>query len=257
MKTYSAFAGVYDRLMEDAPYKMWVDWLTQVFQKQCESSPVILDVGCGTGTILYSLLQAGYNAHGLDMSEDMLSIAKAKTEQEGHKPLLLHQDMRNIQAGGNYDSIVVLCDSLNYLLEENDVRTAFQSFYTHLNEGGTLIFDVHSLDYVENVLHDFSFADAADDVSYIWNSFPTEEKGEVEHELSFFIKQQKGHYERHDELHVQKTFPITVYQTFLEEAGFDVTGIYADFSFEEPVENSERIFFVAKKDCTNSKKEVN
>ncbi|RSL31544.1 class I SAM-dependent methyltransferase [Salibacterium salarium] len=250
MKAYSGFAKVYDRLMEDAPYNTWMAWLHQVLQKEAGPSPVILDVGCGTGTILHLLLQNGYNAHGLDMSEEMLSAAREKTDV--YKPHLFHQDMRYIENVGYYDSIVVLCDSFNYLIAEDDVRTAFQSFYSHLKDGGTLIFDVHSLYYIENVLHDFSFADAADDVSYIWNSFPTSEKGEVEHELSFFIQQQAGHYERHDELHLQKAFPISLYQTFLQEAGFDIHGIYADFSFEAPKEDSERIFFVAKKECTTS-----
>ncbi|MFB4164856.1 class I SAM-dependent methyltransferase [Alteribacillus sp. JSM 102045] len=247
MKPYSSFASVYDRLMEETPYESWEKWLQKVFVKETISSPAILDVGCGTGTILNKLLKKGFKAAGNDLSEDMLAAAKYKLNSQGFDPLLFCQDMRKLDIPMKFDVILVLCDSLNYLTKEADVAEAFQSFYSHLNDDGFLIFDVHSLFYVENILHGFSFADTSEDVSYIWNAFSTEHKGEVEHELTLFIERENSIYERHDEFHVQKTFSVEEYKRLLKVSNFEVSGVYSDFSFSPPQDKSERIFFIAKK----------
>ncbi|SDI84899.1 class I SAM-dependent DNA methyltransferase [Alteribacillus bidgolensis] len=247
MKAYSSFASVYDRLMEETPYEKWDDWLQKVFDQEASTSPAILDVGCGTGTILSKLLKKGYIASGTDLSEEMLAAAKYKLNSEGFHPVLFCQDMRNLNIPESFDVILVLCDSLNYLTKETDVQSAFQSFYRHLNNNGLLIFDVHSLHYIEKVLHGVSFADTAEDVSFIWNAFPTENIGEVEHELTFFIERNDSLYERYDEYHRQRTFSINKYEYLLKTAQFEIKGIHSDFSFDLPQENSDRVFFIAKK----------
>ncbi|WP_051302190.1 class I SAM-dependent DNA methyltransferase [Salibacterium aidingense] len=257
MHTYSGFAQVYDRLMEEAPYQEWLQWVMHLFKREENQPAVLLDAGCGTGTLLELLLMEGYDAHGLDISEDMLAVAQQKVNEKGFYPNFYLQDMTNLQHTGQYDAILAFCDSLNYITTEDDIRAAFRSFYEHLYEGGLLVFDVHSIYYVEHILHDFSFADAADDVSYIWNTFPVRNKGEVEHELSFFIKEKEETYRRHDEIHRQRTLPVSHYTSFLKKAGFEVCGIFADFTFERPQHNSERLFFYAKKPVQRKEKEIN
>ncbi|WP_158737488.1 class I SAM-dependent methyltransferase [Alteribacillus sp. YIM 98480] len=247
MKAYSSFASVYDCLMEETPYEKWEHWLQTVLDKETSSSPAILDVGCGTGTILNRLLKKGYLASGTDLSEEMLAAAKYKLNSKGFHPMLFCQDMRNLNIPESFDVILVLCDSLNYLTKETDVQSAFQSFYRHLNNNGLLIFDVHSLYYIEKVLQGVSFADASEDVSFIWNTFPTDKIGEVEHELTFFIERNDSLYERYDEFHLQRTFSIKKYEYLLRNAQFEIIGIHPDFSFDLPQDNSDRIFFIAKK----------
>ncbi|WP_240376543.1 class I SAM-dependent DNA methyltransferase [Bacillus piscicola] len=244
---YTAFAQAYDQLMEGAPYDAWTEWVIDVFKREGLPFPKVLEAGCGTGTILELLLGKGFQVDGLDLSEEMLAAAEAKLNSKGLHPLLMCQDMRYFDIGTSYDVILVLCDSLNYLTTESDVEKAFLAFHRHLTAEGLLVFDVHSLHYIENILAGVTIADAADDISYIWKTFLTDMPGEVEHELTLFLERQGHTYERYDELHTQRTFSVSQYNVLLEKTGFTIQGVFADFTFTVPTNASERIFFVAKK----------
>lgn len=219
--------------------------------------PKILDVGCGTGTILSHLLTKGYDVQGIDRSENMLAVAQHKLNKQGFHPLLLCQDMRYLELTSSYEVIYLFCDTLNYLVTEEDILQAFRSCYQHLDEGGLLVFDVHSMNYVENTLQGVSFADAAENVSYIWNTFAGQARGEVEQELTFFVEREEALYERFDEYHLQRTFPVEHYKAWLSESSFITLGVFADFSFHPPDEDSDRVFFVAKKLSNHKKKGYN
>ena len=108
------------------------------------------------------------------------------------------------------------------------------------------LFDVHSTHKIDHVFQSQTFADAAEDISLIWNAFPGEAANSVEHELTFFIRTENGLYERFDELHQQRTFPPDLYKKWLNEAGF-IEAVTADFTNDAPTNESERIFFKAKK----------
>ncbi|MFD2704115.1 class I SAM-dependent DNA methyltransferase [Salibacterium lacus] len=257
MGTYAGFAQVYDRLMEQAPYDEWLLWIKKLMEQEDSRPQTILDAGCGTGTILVDLFESGYDAEGLDASRDMLDAAEQKLSERGIAPALYHEDMRAFRLSGSYDAVVSFCDSLNYITEESELHDTFTAFYEHLNDGGSLVFDVHSTGYVEDVLQDFSFADAAADAAYIWNVVPTGRKLEVQHDLSLFIHRRDNVYERFDERHLQRTFPVSIYCAVLETCGFEVCGIYGDFTFNAPGEETDRIFFHAKKTVQNRSAGIN
>ncbi|SFL65685.1 class I SAM-dependent DNA methyltransferase [Salibacterium qingdaonense] len=257
MVTYAGFAQVYDRLMEQAPYDEWLLWIKKLIEGEDSRTQTILDAGCGTGTILVDLLESGYNVQGLDASRDMLDVAEQKLNDRGFSPSLYHEDMRTFRLPASYDVVISFCDSLNYITEESDLHHTFNTFYEHLNEGGSLVFDVHSTDYVKEVLQDFSFADAAGDAAYIWNVIPTGRELEVQHDLSLFIHRGDNAYERFDERHLQRTFPISTYCTILKTCGFELCGIYGDFTWDPPGEETDRIFFHAKKPVQNRSTGIN
>ncbi|MGY4690378.1 class I SAM-dependent DNA methyltransferase [Salibacterium sp. K-3] len=257
METYSGFARVYDRLMEEAPYAEWISWATGLMKNEEVPPQTILDAGCGTGTMLLALLDLGYEAEGLDLSGDMLEMAQQKLESRGYAPALFQRDMRHFHIPATYDVVLSFCDSLNYVTEETDLFNTFQTFYNHLNEGGSLLFDVHSVRYVEEVLMDFSFADAAEDAAYIWNVVPSGRTAEVHHELSLFIHDQHNQYRRFDEQHRQRAFPVASYRSYLEQSGFKIRGIYGDFTWNPPGEDADRIFFHAEKPVQNRSAGIN
>lgn len=244
---YDHFAKVYDELMENVPYDQWLNWFEEGLQKYHSTTPRILEVGCGTGTLLKMLLKHGYDVDGVDISNEMLAIATTKIRPLSSETLLMQQDMRSLNIGKTYDVVIVFCDSLNYLTEKEDIRRAFRSFWRHLNNGGLLFFDVHSVHYVEEILHGFSFAEDREHVAYIWNIFPTTRKGEVLQELTLFFEREPSFYERFVEVHQQRTFSIDTYQELLHLEHFDTLGTYADFTWLPPKPHSERLFFVAKK----------
>lgn len=240
--SYNRFASVYDALMQDAPYDEWEAYLRREVK-----GGSLLDIGCGTGELSVRFARAGFQVTGIDLSDDMLAIAREKAEANGMNIPLFQQDMRELDGIGQFDTAVIFCDSLNYLQSEEDVKQTFQSVCSHLKEDGLFLFDVHSSFKMNHIFTEQTFADAAEDISFIWNAFPGEYPDSVEHELTFFIQTENGEYERFDELHYQRTFEPKVYVQWLKEAGFHVEAITADFTNGAPAPESERIFLKARK----------
>ncbi|WP_100406727.1 class I SAM-dependent DNA methyltransferase [Bacillus solitudinis] len=245
--SYQKFASLYDALMEEAPYEEWVEVLKRSIGKKHLHDISILDVACGTGELLIRLLDEGADVAGVDLSADMLVIAKEKCEVSGYSPLLFEQNMADMPKLGEFDVVTAFCDSLNYLSTEQEVQKALKCFAEQLSSGGILLFDVHSTSKIESGFIGQTFADDGEDTAYIWTSFAGEHPYSVEHELTFFVKRESGLYERFTELHKQRTFPLSSYQTWLEEAGFVVQDCFADFESKSPDPKSERIFIKAQK----------
>ena len=245
---YQGFAYIYDQLMKDAPYDQWVSFIQQSIATYSPGAKNILDVGCGTGEIAIRLANQQFDVTGVDLSEDMLAVAQSKLEENKVKVLFLKQDMRDLTGFSEpFDVITICCDSLNYLESKEDIVTTFRAVYQQLKSQGLFIFDVHSLYKIHHIFAGATFADQDEDVSFIWNSFLADEPNSIEHDMSFFVKQNEL-YKRYDELHYQRTFSIDEYKTWLEEASFEVVNICSDFYFDEnPTSTSERLFFIARK----------
>ncbi|WP_026829028.1 class I SAM-dependent DNA methyltransferase [Exiguobacterium artemiae] len=239
---YEQFAYVYDELMQDVPYPEWVAWVLE----QVEPGKRIADIGCGTGTATL-LLADHYEVTGVDLSEEMLEIAQEKAMETNRHVDFWVQDMRELELPDSVDAITILCDSLNYLQTESDVKQTFDSAARLLTDGGKLLFDVHSPYKMETLFNGKTYATHAEQSSYIWFADPGEDPLSVVHELTFFIEGEDGRYDRVDETHHQRTYPPEQYITWLREAGFRVCAVTGDFTSDAPTETAERIFFVAEK----------
>lgn len=242
MVSYEQFSYVYDRLMEEAPYDGWADLVAAEL-----TEGKVLDLGCGTGECSLRLAARGYDVTAVDLSEQMLSVGQDKALEKKLDVRFVQQDMRELETAEQYDVITIFCDSLNYVTDEHGVKSTFERVFAHLKPGGILMFDVHSLHKINDLFVGHTFASNDDDISYIWNSFEGEEPGSVEHDLSFFLENEEGLYERFDEVHLQRTFSIDQYKVWLSETGFHNTKVTADFSDAAPDNHSERIFFKAAK----------
>ncbi|MBH0168692.1 class I SAM-dependent DNA methyltransferase [Fictibacillus sp. 18YEL24] len=244
--SYQRFAYLYDELMEDAPYDEWLNFVKTSASNHLEDGKRFLDVGCGTGSMTVLLAKEGFEVTGVDLSSDMLMVAKEKAELEKVNLSLFQQDMRELEGLGIYDCVTILCDSLNYILTEKDVKRTFLSAGNHLKTGGLLLFDVHSLHKINEIFIGQTFGSNDEKLSYIWQCYQGELENSVEHDLSFFM-QNGERYERYDELHTQRTFSVEDYCNWLRECGFEHLNVSADFKGIEPTEESERILFVARK----------
>lgn len=246
MLSYGQFAKFYDLLMADAPYEQWLDFIaTQVKQAGIEMGTLV-DLGCGTGTLTVPLAKLFTTVIGVDLSAEMLTIAQEKAAVEQQDIQWIEADMSEmIFAPESVDCMTILCDSLNYVIEQGAVQQTLENCYQALKPGGLLIFDVHTMAKIHDVFEDFSENVIGEDFSYIWNSFVTGE-GEVEHELTFFVETESGLYQRFDELHHQKTYPLKDYKTMINESGFVKISTFDshEIGFSEP---SMRNFFVCRK----------
>ncbi|WP_096188330.1 class I SAM-dependent DNA methyltransferase [Evansella halocellulosilytica] len=241
--SYEQFSSLYDNLMEDAPYERWVNYT----EKHLPIGSSILDVGCGTGTFTSMLYEAGYHMAGIDLSSDMLAIAERKARDKNQQILFACQDMREISGFENLDGVTLFCDGLNYLTTAADVQQTFKRIYNSLKFGGTFLFDVHSIYKIEEIFSNHLFGENREDLSYMWFCSPGEAEYSVEHTLTFFVKGDNGAYTRFDEEHKQRTFPINMYVSWLEQSGFSSIEITGEFGTTDVRDEDDRIFFKAIK----------
>lgn len=246
--TYQKFAYLYDELMKDVPYDKWVELIRNSAEKYNVHGKRLLDLACGTGELSVRLSAQGYDVTGVDLSEDMLTVAQSKAVSKGLNILFYQQNMAELDGLGTFDVIGVFCDSLNYLQSEQEVIDTFNRVYQHLSEQGLFIFDVHSIYKIMQVFMNQTFALNEDEISYIWHSYQGEHPNSVEHDLSFFVLDEKsGQYERYDELHFQRTYSIEVYKSWLLEIGFELLEVVEDFESKHQETEAERLFFICRK----------
>lgn len=245
MSSYLGFAYVYDQLMTDVPYDEYVEWVRM--HAPSKDFPALLDIGCGTGTLALKFDNAGYNVSGVDVSEDMLTIAHARTEGSGKSIPYFAMSMDELEGFEEIDVAVIPIDSINYVTEEKAVYETLSRIYGALRDGGQLFFDAHSLFKMDEVFLNSPFTYDDGHVTYIWHTEPGEYEHSVYHQLCFFVEGENGLYERFDEEHFQRTFAPKQYMTWLKEIGFSEVHLTADWLPEAPNEESERIFIRAVK----------
>ncbi len=247
MKSYKNFSCVYDLFMSSVPYDEWVDYIEKIWSKNGKKVKMVLELACGTGNVSIRLAKKGYEVIALDKSEDMLAEAKNKATDMGLDILFLNQDMCDFELYGSVDSIICLCDSINYITDENELLNVFKLCNNYLNPGGLFIFDVNTIYKYEKILSDNSFSESTETAAYTWENYYDSEKNINEYYVNFFIEDNKsGLYERFEEYHYQKAYTENVISSLIEKAGMKVTGIFNEMEFCAPFKESQRVFFVAE-----------
>ena len=244
--SYSGFAYIYDKLMQDADYDRWVTYIEEILRKYNIKPELMLDLACGTGSICTRLAQKGHDMIGIDLSEDMLNVAMGKAKEQGLDILFLNQDMREFELYGTVDVITCLMDSINYLTDEQDLQDVFSLVNNYLNPGGLFIFDINSAFKLKEILGSNTFVVEENDIFYVWENNFREDEEICDFYLTFFIKNGYN-YSRVDEIHYEKAYSEDTITRYLEKAGLKILGVFDQFEFEKPGKNSERIFFVAQR----------
>lgn len=207
----------------------------------------VLDLGCGTGTLTELLYRAGFDMIGIDNSEEMLEIAIHKREKSGSDILYLLQDMREFELYGTVGAACSVCDSLNYILEEEDMVKVFSLVNNYLYPGGIFVFDFNTVYKYEQVIGDDTIAENRDDCSFIWENYYDEESRINEYDLTVFVRKPDTEYFRKfTETHYQKGYTLEQMKGYLEAAGLlFVKAFDADTRGEVRAE-SERIYVIAR-----------
>ncbi|AXH98952.1 class I SAM-dependent methyltransferase [Sporosarcina sp. PTS2304] len=245
MSSYQEFAHIYDELMNDIPYDAYVELLD--LASAGISGKKVLDIGCGTGLLSAMLAKKGAQVTAIDLSADMLEVAAKRAKSLGLSIDFKDQPMQQLSVDGTYEVAVISIDSLNYVLDRQDVEETFRRVYNALERNGVLLFDVHSLFKMDEIFLEGPFVFDNQRITYIWQTEPGEEEHSIYSELAFFVSQEDGSYKRFDEIHTQRSFAVTDYVDMLDQAGFQIERIFADWEDEPPEEESERIFFQVRK----------
>lgn len=251
MEAYTDFAYVYDTLMDNTPYEQWCEQVTAILQHHGITKDLVLDLGCGTGTLTELLAGKGYDMIGVDLSQEMLSRAIEKREASGLPILYLQQDMREFELYGTVKAVVSVCDSLNYLLEEEDVIETFRLVNNYLDPEGIFIFDFNTVYKYRDVIGDTTIAENRDDCSFIWENYYHEEERINEYEVTFFVKEGEL-FRRFEEIHYQKGYTAEEMKEYLEEAGLEFLSMHDSDTQQDVNDATERICMVAR-ECRKNK----
>ena len=244
MDAYTGFAEVYDQFMMDVPYEQWRDMIVNELKKASIDDGLLLDLGCGTGTLTRMLASAGYDMIGVDGSEEMLMEAREK--EDGTDILYLCQDMRQFELYGTVRAVISTCDTMNYLLTPEDFIQTVRLVNNYLDPGGLFIFDLNTLYKFCELMGNTTIAESGEDASFIWDNFFDEETGRNEYDLTLFIKREDGLFERQIEVHEEQGYSLEEVKGFLAAGGMQFVRVFDADTGDEPTDTSEKVFFIAR-----------
>ena len=206
-ESYTSFAQVYDMFMDNVDYPAWSKYLIQLLKEYQVEDGLVLDLGCGTGNMTELLAKEGYDMIGVDNSEDMLEIASEKRAESGLNILYLLQDMREFELYGTVKAVVSICDSINYILEEDDLREVFSLVNNYLDPKGMFIFDLNTK-YKYEQMGETTIAENREEASFIWDNYYDPEEEINEYELAIFIPEGEDSdlYRKFEEVHYQRAY---------------------------------------------------
>ncbi len=245
---YSAISQVYDKLNKEIDYASWADFFEKCFERFLKEKPqLVLDLACGTGRMTREMSKRGYDMIGIDRSVDMLGEAYS-AGSEGI--LYLMQDMRELELYGTVGATLCCLDSLNYLLDEKDLRKVFSLVHNYSDPDGLFLFDMNSQYKFENIYADNAYvledtADWGGDIYCGWQNFYDKETGICDFYLSVFTEDEDGAYIRADEQQKERCYTLDEIKAALCESGFELYGVYSGFDFEDINGKTERWYFVA------------
>ena len=187
MEAYTSFAYVYDTFMDNVPYG---EWARHIREKLCEhgvTDGIVLDLGCGTGTMTERLAGYGYDMIGVDNTEEMLELAMEKKTESGYDILYLLQDMRGFELYGTVRAVVSVCDSVNYITEPDELEEVFRLVNNYLDPKGIFLFDFNTVHKYRDVIGDSTIAEDRGVCSFIWDNRYYEKEQINEYDLTLFI----------------------------------------------------------------------
>ncbi|MBQ7774385.1 MAG: class I SAM-dependent methyltransferase [Lachnospiraceae bacterium] len=266
MEAYQDFAYVYDEFMDETPYEEWCLRIEELIKKYGVSKPqrsaenvleseknLVVDLGCGTGTLTQLLYQKGYDMIGVDCSESMLSIAMDKREENGAEILYLLQDMRELELYSTVGTVVSVCDSVNYILEEEELLEVFSLVNNYLYPGGIFIFDFNTDYKYREIIGDTTIAENRDTCSFIWENYYDAEEHINEYDVTIFVQEEEELFRRFTETHVQRGYTPEQMMALIQEAGMVIIEMRDADTDGEVTEKSQRVLMVARE---NGKQEA-
>ncbi len=239
---YTVLPRFYDELNVEADYSAYVDYLVKYIPPRSS----VLDLGCGTGNISTELSLRGYDVTGLDVSSEMLTEARHKSEIRGTDVFYTCQDMTSFSTPVLYNAVVSSFDCLNYLLSKEKLFSAFCRVYDTLGENGIFLFDMNAPYKFENVYADNTFVIEEDGIFCVWENEFNKKTGKCNFFINIFVEEGEK-YTRYQETQTEKSYSLKTVLKLLKDAGFASVEVYSDFDGTEVTDTTERYYFIARK----------
>lgn len=235
---YTNLAYVYDNFMQNVPYDKWFKFILKNLNKNHNT---IVDLGCGTGILTQKFYEKGYDITGIDKSKEMIKQAINKNKNIKY----LSKDFLNIDDFKNIDVFISTCDSLNYIIDIDNIFLLFQKIYHSLNNNGLFIFDLNSIYKYKVLLGNNTYFDETENSMYIINNSFSDEINE--YSLTLFNKTDNDLYQRYDEFHYQRYYSIEIIYHMLKNIGYSSIKYYSDYENKNIHNKTEKYVFVVRK----------
>ena len=245
MSSYQTFAYLYDELTQNVEYEKRCDYILSFFEQNGIKSGTVLDLACGTGSMSIPFMKKGYSIIGVDLSEEMLEIASNRLFEAGNSFSLLKAKMQEFELSEKAEACICCLDSINHLNNINDVLATFKNVYDSLNNNGLFVFDVNTVYKHNKVLADNTFVFDEDDYYLVWDNEAVDDRT-VRILLDMFILNGES-YDRFSEEFEETAYSVEELSSLLNKVGFVDIKVYDELSYDEPKNDSERLYFVCKK----------
>ena len=245
MDAYRELARSYDRLTNDVDYRATVEFYMQILEREGIKPRTAVDLACGTGSVTAILAEMGIDTVGVDMSEEMLTVAMEKVMDMEQPPMFLCQKLQELRLLRGVDLAVCALDSLDYVTDPADCAEAIRRVYKALNPGGIFIFDVNTPEKLR-AMDGQVFLDEDDDVYCVWRGEFEEETNICSYGMDLFQREGDVWYRSFEE-HREYAHSQEQLTEYLKAAGFTHIEVYADRLFEAPRAGEQRIYFKARK----------
>ncbi len=245
MSGYHSFAGYYDILTSNIPYRKRGEYFHALLQKYRVPGNILLDLACGTGSLSEVFADLGYDVIGVDSSDEMLMEAMNKKYESGKDILYLCQDMRELDLYGTIDCCVCALDSLNHVTDPEDIRQIFQKVSLFLAPGGIFLFDVNTVYKHRNVLSDSTFVYDFDEVYCVWQNSPCRNET-VEITLDLFIPNEDGSYDRETENFCERAYSHEEILSCIDSTDLELAACFDADTDNPPKDDSQRVIYVVR-----------
>jgi SAM-dependent methyltransferase len=241
VKPYTKLAEIYDALMNHVDYDKWASYLEELLKYADIRVNTILDLSCGTGTLLLHMKDGRYHYFGCDLSKAMLKKAAYKLEYFPI-PLFINDACNIALQDQTFDAIIFLYDSINYILQKDNLLRFLKDVRRILRPGGILIFDTVSEYHCKTYYHDTHESEHWGKNGYYRHSLYDEEN-KIQR-TNFKVKIGNRYYL---EKHQQRIYSTNELVSLLQINNFELVGIFQNFTFNRMQLDAERVHYVCKK----------
>ena len=245
MEAYHELAQSYDRLTNDVDYEATVAFYYEILTREGLKPRTCVDLACGTGSVTAILAKRGLDVTGVDMSEEMLTVAMEKVMDMERPPRFICQKLQELRLPRGVDLAVCALDSMDYITDPHDCAEAIRRVYKALNPGGCFIFDVNTPEKLR-AMDGQVFLDEDEDVFCVWRGEFDEQTNICSYGMDLF--QREGNlWNRSFEEHQEYAYSREMLTAFLKEAGFTHIHCFGDRKMADPEAGEQRMYFYARK----------
>ncbi len=246
---YEILAPIYDAVNSEVDYSAWADFIERIVQRECISKPeLVLDLGCGTGKMTLELARRGYDMTGVDISPEMLDIARGEEEKAlgAGSILWLCQDMCEFELYGTVDLTVSCLDTMNHLATPSEFEKCLSLVHNYLIPDGIFVFDINGKRKFESTYGSEVYVMEEEGSVCVWQNHYDKKSRLCDFFITVFKEREDGAYERYDDVQTERMYTLRAIKKRLKDTGFEFIGAYSDFDFTEATDNDERIYIAAR-----------